>query len=136
MASQLVHAKIEKRFSVTNLNVFADVSTRCFNRHQSRSKQTPIFTLPNYHCGPATRDFWLPILFESFLQGCHLDMQDLLPQQLLFPVMVQLQCLLTVDQVVVLLRKFCYNRSIIFFTQASRAPSVLSTAFICTVSLM
>jgi len=108
----------------------------CFNRHQSRSKQTPILTLPNYHYGPATRDFWLPILFESFLQGCHLDMQDLLPQQLLFPVMVQHQCLLTVDQMVVLLRKFSYNRSIVFFTQASRAPSVLSTAFICTVSLM
>ena len=67
-------------------------------------------SLPPHHSGPATRDFHSSISVEVLLRGCHLDVQGLLHQQLLFSAMVQYGGLLPVDRVVVLPCMLHYTR--------------------------
>ena len=55
-------------------------------------------SLPASSCSPATRDFQHSILVEALLWGCHLDVQDLLHQQLLSSTMIQHCGLLLVSQ--------------------------------------
>ena len=40
-------------------------------------------SLPPHHCGPAARDFQSSFSVEALFHRCHLDVQDLLHQQLL-----------------------------------------------------
>ena len=58
-------------------------------------------SLPPHHSSPATRDFQSSISVEAFFHRCHLDVQGLLHQQLLFSAIVQYGGLLPVDQVAV-----------------------------------
>ena len=70
-------------------------------------------SLPASSRSSATRDFKYSILVEALLWGCHLDVQDLLHQQLLSSTMIQHCGLLLVSQARLSVRRLAHKTTLL-----------------------
>ena len=91
-------------------------------------------SLPPHHCSPVSKDFQSSISVEALLQGCHLDAQSLLHQQLLPPAMIQHKCLLPLDRVVVFQHMLHYSHASSMPSSSRMCPSVPSVLSPVSVS--